>query len=130
MLINTVKRICCIHSVLEPDEEDTCTDIVLLNSLANRADECVSFIPVVADEAIWMNYYDSKYRGGLFYRDYVNETAIQKLCWGKSQMCHDIIRRLQEMDLLKKEDIRGQDLLFNFGDPELIVFFQTGIRVH
>ena len=67
-----------------------------------------------------MNYYkDPSLRGGLLCKDRDNDTVIELLC-SNLDTVHDpvylaTIRRLQEMDLLKMEDIRERNLLFCCG---------------
>ena len=111
----------CIPSVLEYDDE--MEEGHIFQRLLENV-ETLPFIPVVAEEAVRMDYYkDPSLRGGLMALDKNDKITILHSLYGKSEpVISVIVRRLREMGLLKKEDIREQDILFQC-DQKLFAFF-------
>ena len=73
-----------------------------------------SFLPVLAEEGTKHNVGGDGMRGGLLCEDENGECVLWRIscCGLEDSRCLDIIKRLREMGLLSKEDIREHDLLW------------------
>jgi hypothetical protein len=82
--------------------------------------ESISFIPLLAEEGFKQNVGGEGMRGGLLCENEciynVLKLVIEAHCCGRAHhdfdsVCLNVMKKLREMDLLKKEDIKEHDLL-------------------
>jgi hypothetical protein len=83
--------------------------------LDKNASKSISFIPLLAEEGFKLNVGGDGMRGGLLCENDVIYNALVECCWGRGRdfdsVCLNVMKRLREMDLLKKEDINEYRLL-------------------
>jgi hypothetical protein len=98
----------CVPTALSDEEE--CGVISIIRA-AERGQ--YSFLPVLAEEGIKHNVGGDGMRGGLLCKDYAGDCVLWRLsCWDlKDSRCLDVIKRLREMGLFSKGDIKEYNLL-------------------
>jgi len=91
-------------------------------ALRQQDRNCVSFIPLLAEEGHKLNVGGEGQRGGLlaYYTDGLNLLQILACLspWYYNSFCLHLLKRLRQSQLLKKEDFREYDLLFRSCKPE------------
>ncbi len=104
----------CVPQVLsEDDPEDFFCDYgeIPLLTMCRRGQS--SFVPMLVEEGLKHDVGGAGMRGGLFYKRHNEQCLIGELSFKTTDGFGslDIIIRLREMGLLKKEDIKNHDLL-------------------
>ena len=97
-------------------------------ALRQQDRNCVSFIPLLAEEGHKLNVGGEGQRGGLlaYYTDGLNLLQILACLspWYYNSFCLHLLKRLRQSQLLKKEDFREYDLLFRSCKPEAEEWFK------
>jgi hypothetical protein len=106
----------CVPTALSDEEEYGFIPILAAIYRNVRGATTYSFLPVLAEEGIKHNVGGEGMRGGLLCIDVVGKSVLHSLsCCGRLEdsRCLDAIKRLREMGLFSKGDIKEYNLLWD-----------------